>query len=202
MRFSAATLLALPLLATAAESPLDQYKAKFQNFLGSFGAKPPAAPFQQAAAPGSADSKGKSKGVKSKNIDVLTLENWDQTLFAPVKAESTTPEEVWVLVSGGNKTCFGTCAMLCRKHAMKRERDSETKTNELFDALQATVSRSNRLSRRALSNSQTSPRPPTSPTSTAMTSRFCAAAGPRARRRSGSSRWCLDRRLSISTSSA
>ena len=120
MRFSAAALLALPLLATAAESPLDQYKAKFQNFLGSFGAKAPQAPFQEAAAPAAADSKSKAKGkgVKSKNIETLTLENWDQTLFAPVKAESTTPEEWWVLVSGGNKTCFGTCAILCREHAM------------------------------------------------------------------------------------
>ena len=135
MRFSAATLLALPLLATAAESPLDQYKAKFQNFLGSFGAKAPAAPFQQAAAPGAADSKGKSKGVKSKNIDVLTLENWDQTLFAPVKAESTTPEEWWVLVSGGNKTCFGTCTILCRKHAMERERERETARPRLTNCL-------------------------------------------------------------------
>lgn len=110
MRFSSAALLALPLLAAAAESPLDAYKAKFQNFLSSFGAKTPGTTSEDAAAPvPEPKAKAKSKASKAKDIKVLTLENWNQTLFAPVKPEATTPEEWFVLVSGRNKTCFGRC---------------------------------------------------------------------------------------------
>jgi hypothetical protein len=43
-------------------------------------------------------------------LNVLTLENWKQTLYEPVSAGATTPEEWWLLISGGNKTCYGTFA--------------------------------------------------------------------------------------------
>ena len=100
MRFSTSAILALPLLAAAAESPFEAYKAKFQNFLGSFGVAPPSAnevPPVDAA---------KAK-VGSKKIESLTLADWKNTLYSPVKAGATVPEEWWVVITGGNKTCFG-----------------------------------------------------------------------------------------------
>lgn len=107
MRVSAATtLLALPLLAAAAESPFEQYKAQFQNFLSSFGASAPSASKQEtpdAAAP----------EVAEKKLSVLTLDNWKEVLYEPVKAETTTPEEWWVLITGRNKTCFGKFGQVC-----------------------------------------------------------------------------------------
>ncbi|KAK4644927.1 hypothetical protein QC763_309260 [Podospora pseudopauciseta] len=113
MRFSTATaaLAALgPLSAAAAESPFEQYKAKFQNFLSSFSGSagiPEAADNVQVPIP-----KPKSKTVEPKKIDTLTLANWKDTLYAPVHAEATIPEEWLVLITGGNKTCFGRCDKL------------------------------------------------------------------------------------------
>jgi hypothetical protein len=111
MRFSSTALLALPLLAAAAESPFEQYKAKFQNFLSNLGATAPvaqqAADAPAAAAPSAATPKGK-KVVEAKTIETFTLDNWKEKLYGPVKADATTPEEWLVLVSGRNKTCFGT----------------------------------------------------------------------------------------------
>lgn len=113
MRFStSAAILALPLLA-AAESPLDQYKAKFQNFLGSFAgttggaAVPEAAEVPQQKPVVSNTESATSSPVEPKHIERLTLANWKDTLYAPVQPDATTPEEWWVLVTGGNKTCFG-----------------------------------------------------------------------------------------------
>lgn len=114
MRFStSAAVLALPLLA-AAEGPLDQYKAKFQNFLGSFAGTGVGAAVQQAAdeipqqkpVVGHTES-ATSTSVNAKNVERLTLANWKDTLYAPVQPAATTPEEWWVLITGGNKTCFG-----------------------------------------------------------------------------------------------
>lgn len=107
MRFSATAVLALPLLAAAAESPFDAYKAKFQNFLSSFGAAVPIAA-DKAEPVAAASSKSKTK-IAPKNIDTLTLHDWQDKLFAPLKGDETTPEEWWVLITGGNKTCFGHC---------------------------------------------------------------------------------------------
>lgn len=108
MRVSATTILALPLLATAAESPFEQYKAQFQNFLSSFGASAPSA--EKPAAAAAPDAAAPASTTAAKKISVLTTENWKDVLYEPVKAEATTPEEWWVLITGGNKTCFG---MLC-----------------------------------------------------------------------------------------
>lgn len=112
MRFSTTAMLALPLLAAAAESPFDQYKAKFQNFLSSFGVQTPGADKEPAAAGTEPKTKTSKASSKAKEISVLTLENWNSTLFAPVQPGATTPEEWWVLVSGRNKTCFGHCTQV------------------------------------------------------------------------------------------
>ncbi|KAL2197145.1 hypothetical protein P885DRAFT_36019 [Corynascus similis CBS 632.67] len=115
MRFSTTALLALPVLASAAESPFEQYKAKFQNFLSNFGAAIPNAgqAADTAAAAVSSAAAGKTaktkKVVEPKKIEALTLENWKDTLYGPVPAEATTPEEWLVLVTGRNKTCYGHC---------------------------------------------------------------------------------------------
>ena len=109
MRFATSVVLALPLLA-AAESPFEQYKAQFQNFLGSIGSFIPGAAQEKAAEPAAADQSSATKpkaAVVEPKISVLTLDNWKDTLYAPVKAGATKPEEWWVFISGGNKTCYG-----------------------------------------------------------------------------------------------
>jgi hypothetical protein len=111
MRFSTTAVLALPLLAAAAESPFEQYKAKFQNFLSSFGASAPNVAEKVAEPVAAAASKAKNK-VAPKKIEQLTLSNWNETLYSPVKPGATTPEEWWVLLTGGNKTCYGRCGAL------------------------------------------------------------------------------------------
>ncbi|KUI73566.1 hypothetical protein VM1G_09555 [Cytospora mali] len=104
MRFSTSSaLLALPILAAAQGDQFEQYKAQFQNYLGQFGSYIPNPnkhdPVQAAEA--------KAGELR---LHVLTLDNWNETLYAPVNAEQTTPEEWWVLITGGNKTCFGHCS--------------------------------------------------------------------------------------------
>lgn len=103
MRFSSSALVAaLPALAAAQDSPIDQYKAQFQDFIGQMGSYIPN--------PGTYDPvaalEAKTGAMK---LSTLTLENWQQTLYEPVGPETTTPEEWWVLVSGRNKTCYGRC---------------------------------------------------------------------------------------------
>lgn len=107
MRFnSASSLLALPLLA-AADTP--DYQAQFQQYLGqaqgyfeTFASKIPSpSKFDPIAA--AAAKAGANK------VDILGLHNWKETLYGPVTPGSTTPEEWWVLITGGNKTCFGHC---------------------------------------------------------------------------------------------
>ncbi|KAH6622776.1 hypothetical protein F5144DRAFT_581442 [Chaetomium tenue] len=112
MRFSTAALLALPVLASAAESPFEQYKAKFQNFISNFGAAAPSADKADAPAAAVTSATGKAKTkkvVEPKKISTLTLENWKDTLYEPVQPDATNPEEWLVLLTGRNKTCFGRC---------------------------------------------------------------------------------------------
>jgi hypothetical protein len=111
MRLSTTAILALPLLAAAAESPFEQYKAKFQNFLSSFGSSAPSTP-EQAEPAAAAAPKAKTPKVGPKKIANLTLDNWKDTVYAPVKADATTPEEWYILITGGNKTCYGTCDLV------------------------------------------------------------------------------------------
>ncbi|KAM0264714.1 hypothetical protein ACHAQJ_000539 [Trichoderma viride] len=103
MRFSAATLVAaLPALSAAQENPLDQYVAQFQQVLGQVSSYVPL-PSRHDAAGAHEAKTGPMK------LSVLTLDNWRETLYEPVAPNSKTPEEWWVLISGGNKTCFGHC---------------------------------------------------------------------------------------------
>lgn len=104
MRFSTlAVATGLPLLAAGAESPFAQYKAQFQNFLGRLGAKVPT-PERHDPVEAASTKTGPMR------MDILTLENWKETMLAPVKPTLTKPAEWWVLVTGGNKTCFGRCS--------------------------------------------------------------------------------------------
>ena len=107
MRFSTSPLLlALPIMGVAAEGAFEQYKAQFQNFLGSFGQYLPKEQPQQANVP---DPEAKAASG-TKQLEILTLDNWKQKLYSPVKPQDTTkPEEWWVLVTGRNRTCFGKC---------------------------------------------------------------------------------------------
>lgn len=101
MRFSSSTVLAaLPALAVAQDSPIDQYKAQFQNVIGNFASYIPNPGHHDPVA--AAEAK-----AGSMRLNVLTLENWKETLYEPVAADATTPEEWWLLISGGNKTCYG-----------------------------------------------------------------------------------------------
>lgn len=99
MRFSTSSVIAtLPLLASAQD--FEQYKAQFQNFVGNFGSYIPNPNKHDAVHAAEA----KAGAMKT---DILTLDNWKETVYAPVSAQSTKPEEWLVFISGGNKTCFG-----------------------------------------------------------------------------------------------
>lgn len=107
MRFSLATAAfaaAVPAFAAdaAADGPFGQYKAQFQNFLGKFTGAVADSPVVQDGPIAAAEAK-----IGEIKTTVLTLENWKQTLYAPVKAAAEHPEEFWVLITGRNKTCFG-----------------------------------------------------------------------------------------------
>jgi hypothetical protein len=111
MRFSS-LLIAVSAIA-ATEAQFEQYKAQFQNFLNSFGVKIPGSD-ADGAAPGAGSGSAvpdteaapEAKVVKAE-ISVLTLSNWKDTLYGPVTPSTSTPEEWWILITGGNKTCQG-----------------------------------------------------------------------------------------------
>lgn len=111
MRFSASAALALPLLATAADVP--DYQAQFQEYLGPYIAQ--AQPYLEKVLsyvpnPSKHDPIGAAEAkAGAMKLDVLTLDNWNSTLYGPVTPETTTPVEWWVFITGGNKTCFGHC---------------------------------------------------------------------------------------------
>ena len=105
MRFSkASTFLTLPLLA-AADVP--DYQAQFQQYLGQaqgYVDKVTSKILLPNLHDPVAAAEAKAGSMK---MDILSLNNWKETLYGPVEAGSTTPEEWWVLITGGNKTCFG-----------------------------------------------------------------------------------------------
>jgi hypothetical protein len=107
MRFSLA-LAALPALAVAQENPFEQYKAQFQNFLGQMGSYIP----NPAAHDPVAALESKLGQLK---LNILTLENWKDTLYESISPDTTKPEEWWVLTTGRNKTCYGmfVASLLC-----------------------------------------------------------------------------------------
>ncbi len=106
MRFSsAAAVLGLPLLAVADVPEYQaQFQAQFQQYLGPYIDKiKPYIPNPSKHDPvAAAEAK-----AGSLNLDILTLSNWNSTLYGPVTVETSTPLEWWVLFTGGNKTCFG-----------------------------------------------------------------------------------------------
>ncbi|KAI1275824.1 hypothetical protein F5Y07DRAFT_368968 [Xylaria sp. FL0933] len=109
MRFdSASALLALPILA-AADSP--DYQAQFQQYLGQAQGY-----FEKVASslpsPNKYDDAAAAAAKAGSNIDIISLHNWKDTLYGPVISGSTTPEEWWVLITGGNKTCLGRCGQV------------------------------------------------------------------------------------------
>jgi hypothetical protein len=107
MRFSAATtLLALPLLAAAqAQDPLQQAKDTALHYYNLISSYIPHTNTFSAAEAAIAKAGGK-------NIDILSLDNWRETLYASVTPASTAPQEWWILLTGGNKTCWGNCGRL------------------------------------------------------------------------------------------
>jgi len=108
MRLSTAGFLALPLLAAATtpthqESPLDQAKAQAAYWFEKLSSYIPN-PNRQSPISSATAAAGSAK------IHTLTLDNWQQTLRGSIAPETTSPEEWWVLTTGGNKTCYGLCA--------------------------------------------------------------------------------------------
>lgn len=140
MRISASVFLALPLLAFAAEEAVPegaaaaegvaegaaeglageaadtgafgQYKAQFQNFLGSFGGKP-AAESDKVKEMKAAQAAVEEVPVEGDALSKLTLENWHETLFGELPEDTTTPQEWWLFVTGRNKTCNGKLPLHC-----------------------------------------------------------------------------------------
>ncbi|KAH8811743.1 hypothetical protein F5884DRAFT_783243 [Xylogone sp. PMI_703] len=103
MRFTSVSLLALPLLTVAAqESPLDQAKAQAQYWFNKIASYIPTPSVPEPAA--AATTK-----PTVRPLHVLTLDNWKETIQSSVQLDSATPEEWWVFLTGGNKTCFGRC---------------------------------------------------------------------------------------------
>lgn len=101
MRITTLALAALPALTLAeqAPNPLDQFKQQAEHYYTKFQSFLPNPSVHDAVAAAAAKAGGSI-------VDVLTIENWESTLRAPV---TTGKEEWWVLLSGGNKTCFGQC---------------------------------------------------------------------------------------------
>jgi len=104
MRFATSALLALPLLAAALEvpEPINQYVAQFSGLVDNLGSYLPNPNRHDAA--DAAESK-----TGEKKMSVLTMDNWRETLYAPVIPASTEPVEWWLFITGGNRSCFGHC---------------------------------------------------------------------------------------------
>ncbi|KAH6666497.1 hypothetical protein F5X68DRAFT_54823 [Plectosphaerella plurivora] len=118
MKFSAVSTLALPILGAVAEVP--QYQAQFQNVMGNIGAQVPGwIPF-----PSRHDETEAARTKADQSISVLNIFNWKDTLYEPVlnkfkdspadgpRLSSESPENWWLLVTGGNKSCLGRCAQV------------------------------------------------------------------------------------------
>lgn len=106
MRFSATALLALPLLAVAeTQSPLAQAQDTAQYYFDLIYSYIPHTNTFSATEAAAAKAEGK-------NIDILSINNWRSTLRSSVTPASKGPEEWWVLLTGGDKTCWGNCDRL------------------------------------------------------------------------------------------
>ena len=108
MRFSTLSLAALPLLAAATqqESPIEQAKAQAQYYFDKFSSFIPSPNKGHTVN----DAHAAAAKIGGKALSILTLGDWKETILGSVKPASSAPEEWWILVTGGNKTCFGHCA--------------------------------------------------------------------------------------------
>lgn len=95
MRFSttAVATLGFPLLAAAEGDLLSQAQALFNKYVPN--------PNRHDAV-GAAEAK-----LGEMKLHTLTLNNWNETLFSNTNSQSTKPDEWWVFVTGGKKSCFG-----------------------------------------------------------------------------------------------
>ncbi len=99
MHISSSIAFALPILAAAQQQkPLG---ATVQDWFEKAKSYVPSA----ASAPWSA---GAAKAAEH-NVVPLTLQNWRETLTANPKTATEGPEEWYMFVTGGNKTCYGKC---------------------------------------------------------------------------------------------
>jgi hypothetical protein len=108
MRFTAVTLLVLPLVAAAQnESPIEQAKNQALEWASYLQKFLPPMPRPGAKLEPSVASKAGGKAVHH-----LSLSNWEEEMRSVIKTDATAespPEDWWVFVTGGNKTCFGHC---------------------------------------------------------------------------------------------
>ena len=99
MRASTALFLTLPAFAAAQQQiplldNLQSWFEKAKSYIPNAATDPVAA--------------GAAK-VAGKNITPFTKDNW-QSILSPLSTSSHSPEEWMILVSGGNKSCYGQCA--------------------------------------------------------------------------------------------
>lgn len=104
MRVSALSILALPLLAAAQQDPLEQIKEQAQYWFDQISSYIPNPAKAHSPPPVAAKAGGKA-------VNILTLNDWEHTIRSSVSATSTTPEEWWIFLTGGNKTCFNQCGV-------------------------------------------------------------------------------------------
>ena len=102
MRISA-TFLLLPALGLAqSQIPLGDYGATLNSWFEKAKSYIPPSVYSPTAAT--------AAKVASKNVVPLTKENWATTLVPSASASAGAGPENWmVLISGGNKTCYGKC---------------------------------------------------------------------------------------------
>src|SRR5450432_2509349 len=107
MRFASAIFLALPLLAAAAQeqNPLDYAKEQAQYYFDKISSYIPNPNREHPVEAAAAKAGGKT-------IDILNINNWKSILQPESKAYGEKPEEWWVLLTGGNKTCYGACGKI------------------------------------------------------------------------------------------
>lgn len=181
MRFSttAVATLGFPLLAAAEGDLLSQAQALFNKYVPN--------PNRYDAV-GAAEAK-----LGEMKLHTLTLNNWNETLFSNTNSQSTKPDEWWVFVTGGKKSCFGTLSDFFLHESACQAQWSYLALDALHCFARNNVA-SERLTRpistqiaaNKLSSHGTRP-PPSSPSllvrltlrcSTARTSRSCATRGP------------------------
>lgn len=105
MRFTP-IVLALPALATAQQNPLmDQVMGWYNKAAAVVSANLPNAP----SAPHVPIVDTAAAKIADLSVDRLTLENHKQVLASSSTGGSSEPETIMLFVTGGNKTCFGTC---------------------------------------------------------------------------------------------